>query len=209
MSTSSIQLLVSLCSENNENSVWDKTWVLDLVLKWTFWVIVLHLSFFRDTALCSAPWKAKVLPLEVLFLSFWKKAFLEMMPERWCVPCAHHLQEHNRISSCYARVHWSSLWAFCFQLTSSNHVSGNFFIQQLISGWLIWKNSIKNDSADSEDRLVERLSSVAKKIIYLRNSLMQMLWSHAFIFGRMSDFSAQDLLFAVILNILMQSLLEV
>lgn len=38
---------------------------------------------------------------------------------------------------------------------------------------------------------------------------MQMFWSGAFIFGRMSDFSAQDLLFAVILNILMQSLLKV
>lgn len=38
---------------------------------------------------------------------------------------------------------------------------------------------------------------------------MQMLWSGAFTFGRVSDSSAQDLLFAVILNILMQSLLKV
>lgn len=97
MSISSIQLLISLCSENNENSVWDKMWVLDFVLKWTFWVIVLHLSCFRVIALCSVPWKAKVLPLEVLFLSFWKKAFLEMMPEWCCVPCAHHLQEHYKL----------------------------------------------------------------------------------------------------------------
>lgn len=67
-------------------------------------------------------------------------------------------------ASATLRVHWSSLWAFCFQLTSLNHVSGNFFIQWLISGWLVWRNSIKNDSADSEDRLVEWLSSDLKKI---------------------------------------------
>lgn len=47
--------------------------------------------------------------------------------------------------------------------------------------------------------------SYVKKFIYLRSSLTEMLWSSAFVLGRMHDFPMRFLVlfFSAILNILM------